>query len=147
MHQLSENFWLHEFLFSKKALQHGIKNTPTAKVIDNLTWLCRTILQPTRNQWGAIKIESGFRVYELNKLVGGVYDSDHMLGLAADIVPLEAHPQDVFIWLIENINFKEAIDQIETKGSIHVSSYQPEIRSILYLDKNGKYQNHKIPAV
>lgn len=43
-------------------------------------------LQVIRDQWGPIKITSGYRGPKLNKAVGGAENSRHTKGLAADIV-------------------------------------------------------------
>ena len=43
-------------------------------------------MQIRTNEVSPIIISSGFRCKELNKLVGGVSNSYHLLGLAADIV-------------------------------------------------------------
>ncbi|MBR1732407.1 MAG: hypothetical protein IJ729_01500 [Alloprevotella sp.] len=45
-------------------------------------------LAPLREAWGApIIVVSGYRCAALNKAVGGVKNSQHMVGEAADILP------------------------------------------------------------
>ncbi len=85
--QITENFWLHEFLRSQTAARHGIHMSPRAAICMNIERLCKTVLQPLRDDVGAtIFISSGYRPYELNRLIGGSESSEHMNGNAADFV-------------------------------------------------------------
>ena len=51
----------------------------------NLAYLCHMVLQPLRDRFGPIRITSGYRCPELNRAVGGVKNSQHLQGEAADI--------------------------------------------------------------
>ncbi len=83
--RLTEHFSLSEFTRSATADRHGIDNTPDTWQVTNIRNLCREILEPLRRQFGPIHISSGFRTERLNELVGGVGNSQHMRGEAADI--------------------------------------------------------------
>ena len=83
--QLSEHFKLSEFVRSATATARGIDNTPTTEVIVALTALCCNVLEPLRRMVGPIIISSGYRCPKLNAAVGGVSNSQHMTGEAADI--------------------------------------------------------------
>ncbi|MBR1801010.1 MAG: peptidase M15 [Bacteroidaceae bacterium] len=84
--QLTRNFTLAELTASSTAQAKGIKNVPTAQEIANLTALAVMVLQPLREAMGhAIKIGSGYRCAALNKAVGGVSNSQHCTGQAADL--------------------------------------------------------------
>lgn len=79
-------FTLSELLKSETALYSKIGNYPTWVQVENLNRLVSTILDPIRKLYGApIYITSGFRSPLLNKAVGGVTNSQHMQGLAADL--------------------------------------------------------------
>ena len=82
--KLSRNFSLQELTKSETAIRKGIQNTPSDKVISNLTTLCDMVLQKVRNSHGAVTITSCYRSPELNKAIGGSATSDHCKGLAAD---------------------------------------------------------------
>jgi len=99
---LSKDFKLWEFVKSVTAENHGIDNTPNTTEIAHLRGLCRKILQPVRNALGPLKISSGFRSAELNRLVGGSKTSDHRLGYAADVIPVNAGTRDLAEWVVEN---------------------------------------------
>lgn len=80
------NFTLSEFVRSDTADRLGIDNTPTTEAIAHLGELVGSILQPLRDAWGKpIIVTSGYRCKELNKAVGGVANSSHLTGYAADI--------------------------------------------------------------
>lgn len=83
--QLAQNFTLAEFLKSSTANKLGIKNEPNAQELENLKALAAA-LQRLRGILGApIVVNSAFRSEALNKAVGGVENSDHRQGFAADI--------------------------------------------------------------
>lgn len=83
--KLSKNFDLEEFIYSETADAKGIDNTPDGEVIYNLTALVTDLLQPLRSLYGKpIHINSGYRCDDLNEAVGGVDESQHRKGQAAD---------------------------------------------------------------
>ena len=85
--QITENFFLHEFLRSQTAARHGIDMTPPQYVIDNIKDLCVSVLQPLRSDLGVpITVTSGYRPPVLNELIGGSRTSAHRHGRAADFV-------------------------------------------------------------
>ena len=60
-------------------------------VEENLQALVEQVLDPVRERYGKpIKVNSGFRCLVHNKTVGGVPNSQHMKGEAADIIPVSS---------------------------------------------------------
>lgn len=85
--RLSNNFSLEEFTKSKTADSLNILNVPALVHITNLQHLCTSVLQPIRDKWNKpIFISGGYRCRALNKAVGGVPTSQHLLGEAADLI-------------------------------------------------------------
>ena len=79
-------FNLSEFFHSDTAVSLGINNTIPEMYEANIERLVHDVLDPIREQWGLpIRVTSGYRCPELNDEVGGVEDSYHMEGCAADI--------------------------------------------------------------
>lgn len=79
-------FSIKELTKSETATKKGIDNTPNAGQVKNLESLINNLLDPIREQWGAaIYVTSGFRSIALNKAVGGVSNSHHLGGYAADL--------------------------------------------------------------
>ena len=84
--KISKNFTLEELTASATAKARGICNNPGQTDIVNLCGLVHNVLQPLRNWWGKeVKIGSGYRSLALNRAVGGVSNSQHMKGEAADL--------------------------------------------------------------
>ena len=122
--RISKNFTLEELCASATAKERGIINKPGTQEIINLCALVNRILQPLRNIYGGeVKIGSGFRCPALNNAVGGVRNSQHMKGEAADLC-IDGDINKGKRW-IEIIRSLGEFDQLiwEHKGSywVHVS--------------------------
>ena len=84
--RLTEHFELIEFVRSSTADKLGIKNEPSNEAVENLRVLCKQILEPLRRFANEpLHINSGFRCSALNMAVGGVSNSNHLYGFAADV--------------------------------------------------------------
>ena len=81
---LTKNFSYPEMIKSSTAHRLGISNDATREHVINLVNLCNFILQPVRNQFGPIRVNSGYRSPALNSKVGGSKTSQHCNGEAAD---------------------------------------------------------------
>ena len=80
-------FSVEELTSSATAQREGIDNRPPTSAYHLLHVLVEQLLDPIREAWGApILVSSGYRCKELNALVGGVKNSHHMLGCAADLI-------------------------------------------------------------
>ena len=63
----------------------GISNIPNAEQIANLTYLVENLLDKAREELAMpITVTSGYRSEAVNRRVGGVYNSQHTKGEAAD---------------------------------------------------------------
>lgn len=79
-------FTLKELVNSDTAKEKNIDNVPNFEHIVNLYRLCDKVLEPSRKELGRpITVTSGYRSPELNKAVGGVSNSQHLTGCAADL--------------------------------------------------------------
>lgn len=82
----SDFFTLQELTKSSTATRLKIDNTPNAEIIRNLQYGVQMVLDPLRRiHQQPIIITSGYRCEQLNKAVGGVPNSWHTKGNAADI--------------------------------------------------------------
>lgn len=114
-------FTFKELVYSDTAKVQNIDNVPTFEHIFNLYRLCDTVLDPARKELGSpITVTSGYRSPELNKAVGGVSNSQHLTGCAADLKCTNLF--ELFEILSEN----PEIDQLLFEGNgvtrwIHVS--------------------------
>lgn len=119
--RLTEHFQLSEFTKSSTAIARHIDNTPNAQQIANLKQLCEQVLEPLRQHFNVpIIIGSGFRCPKLNAAVGGVKNSQHQTGEAADIhIPDEATGKRWFEWMMDNLHFDQLIWEKSTPTSKH----------------------------
>lgn len=91
-----EFFTFKELVYSETAIQNNIPNIPDWQIIENLKYLGK-VLDDFRQYWNKpVRVTSGYRCTELNKLVGGVGNSSHKQGLAADIQPQDMKDWDAF---------------------------------------------------
>ena len=80
-------FTISELTASATAQRESIDNRPPKCAYHLLHVLVDQLLDPIREAWGEpIVVSSGYRCKELNALVGGVKNSHHLLGCAADII-------------------------------------------------------------
>ena len=114
--QLSQHFTLSEFC----NLDKYPDNIPTIQLTANMIYGCRQLLEPAREAIGCpIIINSGFRNADVNRRVGGVANSQHLIGQAADIRPKD--PQQ-FQRLVSFLKACEYTDQLLTgPGWLHIS--------------------------
>jgi hypothetical protein len=121
---LSENFSVTELTVTDT----GIYNTPGEFELQNLLLLATYILQPIRDRWGRIRINSGFRskqVQEALKKAGAPVAksiSDHELGRAADFFPRDEQIGTVFEWCKTNLKYGQIILEVHGGATwIHIA--------------------------
>ena len=103
-------FKMKEFSHSDTAVSLGIDNTIPKECEERVRHLVHCVLDPLREHWGLpIRVTSGYRCPELNDEVGGVEDSYHMDGCAADI---SAHDPERNVELMSLIRAMQLIGRI-----------------------------------
>ena len=111
-------FSIEEMISSATAQREGIDNRPSKCAYHLLHVLVDQLLDPIREAWGEpIVVSSGYRCKELNALVGGVKNSHHLLGCAADITAPLLSPQP-------KVDAQRGQSQGGKKGSA-ISEYLP----------------------
>ena len=130
--KITKNFTLTELTKTNT----GITNNPNQQQIGALIRLCGELLQPARDLYGtAIHVNSGYRSFAVNKAVGGVRNSQHMLGEAADItVHTRERNKKLFELIRDNLSFDQLINERDFSW-IHVSykSEEENRNQILHL--------------
>jgi len=124
--KLTKNFTLEELIKTN----HNVNNLPSDFEINSLKTLCEKVLQPIRDKFGYIRITSGYRSAELNKLIGGSTKplSQHTKGEAVDFRCV--NPQIVFEWIRENLEFDQLINEYNYAW-IHVSFSKKNRKEVL----------------
>lgn len=137
-----KNFKLSEFFDSIAADRNGIKNEPSiderATIERNINLLVDNVLDPIRDRiCTPIIITSGYRCPKVNRLVGGVNNSQHMSGCAADFHVRGFTPlmmRQVFLDIYDTIEFDQLI-YYRSKNIIHVSYVENGNRHEAFLKK------------
>lgn len=138
------NFKYKEFIFSETAISNNILNNPNEKQWQNIEKLAVNVLQPIRNEFGKIKISSGFRSQELNTLIKGNKYSNHCKGEAADIKSLENIPLiQITNWIVNNLLFRTLI--FEFNKWIHIDYRENHNNKTLKLKDED--HNYKIASI
>lgn len=116
------NFRYKEFVRSDVAIRKGINNTPNDEQWENIERLAVNVLQPIRNEFGPIRITSGFRNKELNVAVGGSKYSNHCRGEAADIKPIQTNISllDLIVFVYNNLSYRNMIAEFMPFGWLHI---------------------------
>lgn len=144
--KLSDNFSLEEMFKSQQAIRLGINNYPDKATINNLTNLCKGVLQPLREQLGrSVSVSSGYRSVELNNAIGGSSTSDHCKGFAADIEVPGMDNKELYNFIAKNFKFTQLIlefyeEGIPDSGWVHIS-YNPDnlkCEKLIAIKRNGK---------
>ena len=115
--KLSEHFSLEEMTKSQTGARKGIDNTPPPEVVENLKLLCENVLEKVRIHFGRpVIVNSGYRGPKLNKAIGGVKNSQHLTGQAADIEVPGVDNSVLFCWIRDNLVFDQVILEFHKKG-------------------------------
>lgn len=155
---ISDHVSYEEVVKSKTAIRNGIDNTPNEKQLKNIKLLCEFVIEPLRELAGnrAIFFASFFRCDDLNTIIGGAMNSQHMAlkGAACDI-DQDFHEncasnRELFDLIKDNLNFDQLIWEFgddENPDWVHISfnvkNNRGEILKALK-NENGKTQYIRI---
>lgn len=104
-----------DLCMSKTASEKGIENVPGEVEIDCLEALIRYVVNPIIDHYPNARITSGFRCPQLNRIIGGVDNSQHVKGQAVDLaiwIPdktIKESVIDAYKFIIDNIRFDQLI--------------------------------------
>ena len=100
---------------SDTANRNGIENVPGDVEIACMEALIRYVVNPIMNHYPSAAITSGFRCPKLNRIVGGVANSQHVKGQAVDmtiVIPgytLKESIMDLYQYITFNLRFDQLI--------------------------------------
>lgn len=119
-----KHFTFAELLKSETAQAARLNNIPeSVEVFENLHALITKVLDPVREKLGKpIYINSGYRSPQLNRLCGGVPNSQHVAGEAADITTYDISANAVIYNILTEgqIEFDQLI-MYPRRNFLHVS--------------------------
>ena len=140
-----EYFTISELIKSDTAIERRIWNGASIEVEANLRVLVEKVLDPLRKAYGKpIIVNSGYRCASVNRLVGGVPNSQHLTGCAADITTgsVEGNRELMRLVLAEGIEYDQMIDEANYSW-VHISYNEFYCRNQLLRMRNGKYYTLK----
>lgn len=120
---LSKYFKIKEFEYSSTALIMGIDNKIPVDLLQNVIRLHDNILYPLRKAIGCpVIISSCYRCEKLNKIIGGVKNSQHNEAKAVDFTVKGQSNIAVFNWIRKNCDYDQLIlETVNGAQWIHVS--------------------------
>ena len=125
--KLTTHFSYGEMIASQTAVRHGIDNSPSPVEIENFIELCQNVLEFVRAHYKSpVFITSGYRCQQLNDIIGGSLNSQHMDGRAADFYVSGKTPFELWQWIVtkSNLNIDQVIAEFVDKngnGWVHCS--------------------------
>lgn len=135
-------FTVSELTRSATATSNGIDNTPSPAIRAKLEALIVNCLDPIRRIYGRpIIVSSGYRCPQLNALVGGVANSQHTKGEAADLVPASGGSLAGIVRAAVQFGGFDQLILEKAGGSrwVHVSWRDSGNRHKILAYKNGRY--------
>jgi len=142
---LSAHVTLAEFQDSSTATTHGINNKMNESQIASAKLLCENVFEPLRIYLNTpIKISSGFRSVQVNKMIKGSSTSQHTKGEAMDL----QIGSKGFHFIKDKLDFDQLIWEFgndENPSWVHVSFSSKNRKQVLKATKkNGKtiYSNY-----
>ncbi|SFR58219.1 Peptidase M15 [Yoonia tamlensis] len=144
---LSKDLDLFTLCRSDTAAAQGIHNLPDADVVANLGRLCQHVLQPAIDHFDLpLFVTSGYRCAQLNREIGGLDNSQHLHGEAADIMMGGITNDTLAHWLADNTEFDEIIlEKFDPRcgeyGWVHVSCTADQNRKKLSTFDGDSFHN------
>jgi len=138
---IARHFTLDELKHSNTAKTEGINNEPGPSEVEALRALCAAVLDPLRDKLGkSIVVNCAYRSPMLNKRVGGVANSQHLAGQAADIQAPGVPVVDLFKLIVQQgLPFDQVIYEAKNATSkwVHVSHVDGANRGEIRVAKFG----------
>lgn len=135
--RIAPNFRVYELTKSDFAERNDIDNSfPSDSELQAAIYLCRTILQPIRNEFGSFSPNSVFRGQDLErglkkKPTDWVSSSQHTRGQACDVEVPGVSTMELAVWVAENLPYDQLICECYNpakgvnSGWVHVSIVPP----------------------
>lgn len=138
--QLTQHFSLEEMTITQV---RGVDNTPPPEIAAHLV-LIAAALEKVRTMLGdkPILVNSGYRSAEVNARVGGVPNSAHLYGYAADFIcPSFGKPIDICRMIAWSDPTVFSFDQLIEEGTwVHLSVDPKMRREVLTKNPAGGYR-------
>ncbi len=147
---MAPNFRYKEFVRSATALRLGIRNIPNEQQWQSIERVAGNIIQPVREEFGPIRITSGFRSVQLCLEVGSSAKSNHTRGEAIDFEPVSSKVRLVYVlkWIHTNLDYRELIAEYFPNGWVHVAyRLNKNVRKLKLKDDRHSYSVVSMPYI
>ena len=119
---MSVHFTLVEFVRSKVASENKIDNSIPENLMQNLLFTMAGCERVRAYLGHAMTISSGYRCPELNKIVGGAENSQHLYAQAVDFICPGYGPPRFIVKALKPMRFILGIDQLILERTwVHIS--------------------------
>lgn len=136
---ISPHFTLDEMIVSQFAARDGLDNTPPPEAKANLQLLCCALEQVRALFDAPIIVSSGYRSEQVNRVIGGASNSQHIQGLAADFTVIEVSPRETVRRISESaVPFDQLILEFDRWVHLSVTRGTPR-RQVLSIRKGSGY--------
>ena len=137
--KITPNFTYRELIRSETGDKLGLDNTPSQDHLLNIIYLAENLQKLRDLIKKPIKILSGYRCQELNKLIGGSEKSQHMVGQAADIICPGITPLELALFIFEKMPYYDQLI-LEFNIWVHVSFKEnPRKQALSIRDRHEGY--------
>lgn len=138
--QRESYFSIDELAHSNTARSRRIDNTPNADAESEMQRLIDNVLDPLREYVGSpIHVSSGYRGSELNRAVGGVSNSIHKTGRAADITSRTMNASQLFNYIVKSDVLFDRAALYPTFVHIEVPPIGQKARRQIFKVKGGRW--------
>lgn len=136
---ITPHFTLDEMIVSQLAARDGFDNTPPPEARANLHLLCCALEQVRALFDAPIIVSSGYRSEQVNRVIGGAANSQHIQGLAADFTVIEVSPRETVRRISESaVPFDQLILEFDRWVHLSVARATPR-RQVLTIRKGSGY--------
>jgi hypothetical protein len=134
--EISKYISYNEATKSQTAIRHGIKNEPNYEQLQNMKIVGTKCFDPIREFYKRpLRVSSFYRCEELNKLVKGAKNSQHLKGQAIDIDAGSIQEnKKIFEWAKDNLEYDQLINEYNFSW-VHISYNQGKNRKQIVVIK------------
>lgn len=123
------NYKISDYFSVREVTQGDSNRVPETKNLRNNVVELANKLDEVREQWGSpILVTSWYRPPHVNRMVGGVKNSQHLYGRAADIKPANGKVAEFADWLDQGLWSDKAMHYYPVKRFVHVDLRKGRIR-------------------
>lgn len=131
--RISRYFVMKEAIVSRDSRRRHISNIPSPRELSNIRYTAKRLDSVRRLFGRPLVITSWYRSKKLNRVVGGSPTSEHLKGLAVDILLDKRHKKREFYKVKKRLKYFDQLIYYPRRGHIHIG-----------FRRDKKLERHKI---